>query len=221
MCNGLILGEKIDSLIKELGLTQTDLAKQLNISQSTIASWKSRNSLPPIETLCMIADFFQVSLEWLVTEDSVSGISDYQMVLLSRKDIRNRIYDIISSKTNNPDADNEVIHKSFFTNIPVLTYRLLYNWSEGRINLNEYVLTDIAYELGVTIDYLLFGINNNTENQCATTEQILLEKAKRNLNCLNALDSLTGHRKQIATDMLFQFEELEKCKNVLTGFASV
>ena len=165
MCNGIILGEKIDSLIKELGLTQTDLAKQLNISQSTIASWKSRNSLPPIETLCMIADFFQVSPEWLVTEDKFSGISDYQMILLSRKDIRNRIYEIIGKKTKNPDADNEISHKRFFTNMPDLSYKLLYNWSKGRINLNEYVLVNIAFTLGVTLEYLFCGTNTYNASQ--------------------------------------------------------
>ena len=213
MCSGKIFGEKIDILIKELGLTQNDLAKQINLSQSTIASWKSRNSLPPIETISLIADFFQVSIEWLVTDDSISGISDHKRIQLSRKDIRNRIYEIISKKTKNPNADNEISHNSFFTNMPSLSYKILFHWSEGRINLNEYVLTDIAYTLGVTLDYLLSGTNNNTENQFAATDQILLEKAKRNLNGLNSLDSLTGHRKQLATDMLLQFEELESSKH--------
>ena len=220
MCSGLILGEKIDSLIKELGLTQTDLAKQLNISQSTIASWKSRNSLPPIETLSMIADFFQVSLEWLVTEDSTSEISDHQMILLSRKAIRNRIYDIISKKTNNPDADNEISHKCFFTNMGDLSYRVLYNWSKGRINLNEYVLVNIAFTLGVTIEYLFCGTNTYStsdedfEKTLEPNDKDILKTAHRNLNDLFCLDNLTEERKSAAHLILNQLNELEHLKSI-------
>ena len=64
--NGINLFERIEKLSKEIGLTQTDLAKKINISQSTIASWKTRNSLPPIKTLCIIADYFDISLDYLV-----------------------------------------------------------------------------------------------------------------------------------------------------------
>lgn len=211
MCSGLILGEKIDILIKEIGLTQTDLAKQINISQSTIASWKTRNSLPPIETISRIADFFQVSLEWLVTEDPVSGISDHQMVLLSRKVIRNRIYETIGKKTNNPDADNEVSHKCFFTNMPYLSYRVVYNWAMGRININEYILQNIAFTLGVTTDYLFGGPTEDTKNK---NDDDILKTAHRNLNDLFCLDNLTGERKSAAHSMLNQLNELEHLKSI-------
>lgn len=220
MCSGIILGEKIDLLIKELGITQKEFAKQIDISPSTIATWKSKNILPPIETISRIADFFQVSLEWLVTEDSVSGISDYQMVLLSRKDIRNRIYDIISSKTNNPDADNEISHKCFFTNMPYLSYRLLYNWSKGRINLNEYILVNIAFTLGVTIEYFFCGTNTYNasaegfEKSLGQNDKDILKTAHRNLNDLFCLDNLTEERKSVAHSMLNQLMELEHLRYV-------
>lgn len=210
MCNGLILGEKIDILIKELGLTQKEFAKQIDISPSTIATWKSKNILPSIETISKIADFFQVSLEWLVTEDSVSGISDHQMVLLSRKIIRNRIYETIGKKTNNPDADNEVSHKCFFTNMPYLSYRVVYNWAMGRINLNEYILQNIAFTLGVTTDYLLGGHAEDTKNK---NDDDILKTAHRNLNDLFCLDNLTEERKNAAHLMLNQLNELEHLKS--------
>lgn len=239
MCSGIILGEKIDILIKELGLTQKEFAKQICISPSTIATWKSKNILPPIETINMIADFFQVSLEWLVTEDSISEISDHQKILLLRKDIRNRIYEIICKKTRNPDADSEAAHKRFFSNMPYLSYRILYNWSKGRINLNEYVLVNIAYSLGVTIEYLFTGIDSNThsedkakseekskqqlndlngefDNETEFTEnnKYILKTAHRNLNDLFCLDNLTEERKSTAHSILNQLMELEHLKYV-------
>ena len=213
MCNGITLVERIDNLVKELGITRKEFAEKLDMNPSTIAAWKAKNNIPPIETLEIIARNLEVSVEWLVGIESVLQLNDFHRTVLSRKVIRKRIYETIARKNQTSDADNEVVHKCFFTNIPFLTYRLLYNWSEGRINLNEYVLTDIAYTLGVTLDYLLSGTNNNTENQFAATDQVILEKAKRNLNGLNSLDSLTGHRKQLATDLLLQFEELEASKH--------
>ncbi len=239
MCSGIILGGKIDILIKELGLTQKEFAKQINISPSTIATWKSKNILPPIETINMLANFFQVSLEWLVTEDQIFGLPDYQRILLSRKEIRNRIYEIISWKTKNPDADNEISHKRFFSSMPYLSYNILYNWSMGRINLNECILKDIAYALGVTIDYLFTGTdtvassddkakskekseqqlgdsNNNSDLEIEFTDnnKYILKTAHRNLNDLFCLDNLTEDRKCLAHSMLNQLMRLEHLEYV-------
>ena len=98
MCNGIVLVDKIDILTKELGITRKDFAKQLDINPSTIATWRTRNILPPMETIEAIADYFKVSIEWLVTEDSTSKLFDSQKVKASRKAIRDRIYASVASK---------------------------------------------------------------------------------------------------------------------------
>ncbi len=65
--SGIILGNILDKYCTQNNLTQTDLAKQINISQSTIASWKTRNSLPSIETLYKISRKTNLSIDFLVT----------------------------------------------------------------------------------------------------------------------------------------------------------
>lgn len=61
------LGDKIKQLrqLRE-DLTQEVLADILQVDRSTLASWEINRREPDIATLCRIADFFQVSVDWLV-----------------------------------------------------------------------------------------------------------------------------------------------------------
>ena len=219
MCNGIIFVEKIDLLIKELGISRKEFAKQFDINPSTIAAWKTRNILPPIETIETIAEHFKVSIEWLVTADNISSLFDFQKVRTSRKTIRNRIYEIIASKTPVSYVDQKEAHIHFFKDIPEFSFSYLYNWSEGRININEYVFEEIAFKLGVTLDYLFSGIRTegeiiNQQQRNDANDEYILEKAKQNLNDLFCLDNLTDARKKLASDMLNQLMKLEHLEYV-------
>ena len=215
MINGIILVEKIDELAKEEGITRKDLSERLGMNPSTISAWKSKNNIPPIETLAVIAKALEVSTEWLISDNPIGELNDYNATVLKRREIRNRIYETIAIKTGNRDADNQKNHLTFFTNMPKLTYRVLYNWSKGRINLNEFVLIDIAYTLGISVEYLLTGNKNEGNNsQFDSNDKHILDTAKRNLNDLFCLDKLTGKRKQLAKDMLNQLMESEHLEHV-------
>lgn len=65
--------ERIESLRKSKGLSQGKLEKQLGFSNGSISKWK--NSTPKVERLQKIADFFGVSVEYLMTgkEDEQKG----------------------------------------------------------------------------------------------------------------------------------------------------
>ncbi|HML32919.1 helix-turn-helix domain-containing protein [Sporomusa sphaeroides] len=58
------LGEKIKQLRSKL--TQEELAAILKVERSTLASWEVNRREPDIATLCRIADYFRVSIDWLV-----------------------------------------------------------------------------------------------------------------------------------------------------------
>ena len=47
-------------------LTQDEMAKELNITRPTYANYESEITQPPIELLCKIADYHNVSLDYLV-----------------------------------------------------------------------------------------------------------------------------------------------------------
>lgn len=58
------LGDKIKQLRHKL--TQEELAAILQVDRSTLASWEINRREPDIRTLCRLADFFAVSVDWLV-----------------------------------------------------------------------------------------------------------------------------------------------------------
>lgn len=56
----------IKELRKQNNKTQTEIAQQLNITQQTYAKYELGNLEPNIQILCKLADFYGVSLDYLV-----------------------------------------------------------------------------------------------------------------------------------------------------------
>lgn len=57
--------ERIECLRKSRGLSQGKLEKELGFSNGSVSKWK--NSMPTMERLQKIADFFEISLDYLIT----------------------------------------------------------------------------------------------------------------------------------------------------------
>lgn len=56
----------LKSLRQSRGMTQEQLADFLNLSRSTIAGYEARNRQPGFEHLVIIAEFFQVTIDYLL-----------------------------------------------------------------------------------------------------------------------------------------------------------
>ncbi len=52
---------------EEQGLSQSQLAKKLGVSQGTIGNWESGIREPNFDTISKIADYFDVSIDYLIT----------------------------------------------------------------------------------------------------------------------------------------------------------
>lgn len=61
-----MINDIIKSLRKARGLTQSELAERLNLSQSTIASWENGTRRPDLDFLPILARFFGVSVDTLL-----------------------------------------------------------------------------------------------------------------------------------------------------------
>ena len=61
---------KVAETLKELrhhrGFTQKQLSEQLHISRQAYSNYENGTRLPDLETACVIADYFQISLDQLV-----------------------------------------------------------------------------------------------------------------------------------------------------------
>lgn len=63
-----IIAKNISNLRQEKNMTQSDLAQRLNYSDKAVSKWERAESVPDIAVLKKIADLFEVTLDYLVTD---------------------------------------------------------------------------------------------------------------------------------------------------------
>ncbi len=63
-------GKKLRILIEERALTQKEVGRQLNLAPSTIGSYIHDAREPDFTTLKLIADYFDVSIDYLLDHDA-------------------------------------------------------------------------------------------------------------------------------------------------------
>lgn len=71
-----MLGERIAKLRKAKGLSQYDLADRLGFSRGKLSNYEQGSRQPDYDTLKKIADFFEVSLDYLITGNESSHSPD-------------------------------------------------------------------------------------------------------------------------------------------------
>lgn len=70
----MALSEKLYMLRKKSGLSQEQLAEQLSVSRQAISKWESGQSVPESDKLITISNYFKVSLDYLLKEESAQQI---------------------------------------------------------------------------------------------------------------------------------------------------
>ena len=61
-----MIGERLKEVRQDHGHTQSDLARKMNVSLSTIKSWEGENSAPKHEYLIAICKLYHVSSDFLL-----------------------------------------------------------------------------------------------------------------------------------------------------------
>ncbi|MCP1311302.1 helix-turn-helix domain-containing protein [Paenibacillus tyrfis] len=59
--------ERIEYLIEANNIPKSDFLKEMGISSGNMGDWKSERSTPNIHKLVRVAEYFKVTLDWLVT----------------------------------------------------------------------------------------------------------------------------------------------------------
>ena len=68
--------EKLQELRKQKGLTQEELAEKIYVSRTAISKWESGRGYPSIDSLKIIAKFFSVTVDVLLSTDEVLMIAE-------------------------------------------------------------------------------------------------------------------------------------------------
>lgn len=61
-----MFANRLISLRKERGLSQEDIGKLINKKRSTVSGYETEGKEPDIETLCFLAEYFDVSTDYLM-----------------------------------------------------------------------------------------------------------------------------------------------------------
>ena len=61
------LGERIISLRKERSISQTELARRLNVSRQAVSKWEQGTSSPDTAKLILLAEILETEMEYLAT----------------------------------------------------------------------------------------------------------------------------------------------------------
>lgn len=73
----MAFGERLKKLRNDNKLTQQEMSDIININRSTLAGYESENKQPDFDTLNKIADFFKVSIDYLLGRtDTMNSESD-------------------------------------------------------------------------------------------------------------------------------------------------
>lgn len=64
------IGNEVKKRRSELNLTQDDLAKKLNVARTTISNWETDRNYPDMQTIVLLSDILEISLDQLLKGDS-------------------------------------------------------------------------------------------------------------------------------------------------------
>ena len=64
-----IISKNLAMLRKEKGLTQAELAEKLNYSDKAVSRWEHGDTLPDVNVLCELCDFYGITINDLIDEE--------------------------------------------------------------------------------------------------------------------------------------------------------
>ena len=84
----LTLNENIKRLRLARGLNQVEFAKAMGVSKQCVSNWENDNVMPSIEMLIKIADFFNITTDYILGRNErpyidVTGLTDEQISHIS------------------------------------------------------------------------------------------------------------------------------------------
>lgn len=116
----LTLGDKIRNIRISNNLKQSELAKMLFVSEKTISSWENNRTIPDLNMIYRISDYFKKSFYCLINDNyNTEDIKEIEIKLKVNQDEYFRILDIIKKNSiekgnvNQIDTYYNLIDKEF------------------------------------------------------------------------------------------------------------
>lgn len=105
----LTLGEKIKNIRISNNLKQSELAEMLFVSEKTISSWENNRTVPDLNMIYKISDYFKKSFYCLIYDDyDTENTNEIEIKLKVDKDEYSRILNIIKKYSINKGNVNQI-----------------------------------------------------------------------------------------------------------------
>ena len=69
----IIVGKNLSALRKKRKLTQLELAEKMNYSDKAVSKWEQGATMPDLETLKQLCDFYGVTLDYLTDPENIEN----------------------------------------------------------------------------------------------------------------------------------------------------
>lgn len=179
------IGERIKEARLNTKMTQDNLAKELNVSRSTVANWESGRNNPDVESLIKIADILKVPIKSLLKENgSILNKLTFTVVITILAIL---LMLVVMFKTNemvyisNPDfISDAIIHKNeliittdlpFYQSLEASSGGISFESSDA-IQLNLIAKTDFTLKNNNKLTYKLDKYFD--ENQISKLKKIYI-----------------------------------------------
>lgn len=81
--------EIFEQLLQKYGVSAYKVAKETGVTQSTLSDWKRGRSTPKSENMKKLADYFGVSIDYLMTGKEETSDKEPQLKPKDERDIKN------------------------------------------------------------------------------------------------------------------------------------
>lgn len=103
------LGEKIKKIRISNNLKQSELAEIFFVSEKTISSWENNRTIPDLNMIYKISDYFKKSFYYLINDDyDTDNINEIEIKLKVDDKEYNRVLNIIEKSSINKSNVNQV-----------------------------------------------------------------------------------------------------------------
>ena len=103
------LGDKIKKIRLSNNLKQSELAEMLFVSEKTISSWENNRTIPDLNMIYKISDYFKKSFYYLINDDyNTDNVNEIELKLKVNEKEYNRILNLIRKDSVNKMNVNQI-----------------------------------------------------------------------------------------------------------------
>lgn len=96
--------EVFEQLLQKYGVTPYKVAKEAGVTQTALSNWKSGRSTPTTKTLQKIADYFGVTLDYLLTGKETPEKKETSLSAKDERDIAKDLENIMAKLSAGEDG---------------------------------------------------------------------------------------------------------------------